>query len=122
MKSKTILVTASAIVTPVLASTLLLIGCAKSSEESEQTESQRSPKTEDVTRTTPNTSAGAVAPQTIPKTEALAQITPDNTPRAVVGESAPEFKLIDQWGKLVTLSELRSDSNVALVFYRSAVW
>jgi cytochrome oxidase Cu insertion factor (SCO1/SenC/PrrC family) len=39
-----------------------------------------------------------------------------------VGEAAPEFKLKDQYGNERSLSALRKDGNVALVFFRSASW
>lgn len=39
-----------------------------------------------------------------------------------VGEKAPDFTLKDQNGNGVTLSEMLEESNVALVFHRSASW
>ena len=39
-----------------------------------------------------------------------------------VGAKAPEFKLRDQSGKVVALSELVKKSQVAIVFHRSADW
>ena len=35
-----------------------------------------------------------------------------------VGETAPDFKLVDQHGRKVTLSEYKGKSPVVLVFYR----
>jgi cytochrome oxidase Cu insertion factor (SCO1/SenC/PrrC family) len=43
-------------------------------------------------------------------------------PGPAPGARAPEFKLKDQNGREVALSELRKKGNVALVFYRSADW
>jgi cytochrome oxidase Cu insertion factor (SCO1/SenC/PrrC family) len=39
------------------------------------------------------------------------------TPTVKVGEMAPDFKLTDQNGKDVSLSEFRGKKNVALAFY-----
>ncbi len=39
------------------------------------------------------------------------------TPTVKVGEVAPDFKLTDQNGKDVSLSEFRGKKNVALAFY-----
>lgn len=50
--------------------------------------------------------------------------TPANSPDYPfkVGDTAPEFELKDQNGKTRTLKQALSDSNVALVFFRSADW
>ncbi len=39
------------------------------------------------------------------------------TPTVKVGDMAPDFKLTDQNGKDVSLSEFRGKKNVALAFY-----
>jgi cytochrome oxidase Cu insertion factor (SCO1/SenC/PrrC family) len=39
------------------------------------------------------------------------------TPTVKVGDAAPEFKLTDQNGKDVSLSDFRGKKNVALAFY-----
>jgi hypothetical protein len=39
-----------------------------------------------------------------------------------IGEKAPEFKLKDQAGVERSLTDLRKDRIVALVFFRSANW
>ena len=46
---------------------------------------------------------------------------PRDTPLAV-GDPAPDFQLPDQQGQLQSLSDLRNQGKVALVFYRSADW
>ena len=45
-----------------------------------------------------------------------------NGPGIKVGTELPEIQLKDQNGKLVSVRELTRNSNVALVFYRSADW
>ena len=39
-----------------------------------------------------------------------------------VGKQAPEFKLKDQNGKQVSLSEILKQGDLAVVFHRSADW
>lgn len=38
-------------------------------------------------------------------------------PKIKVGDMAPDFKLVDQNGKIVSLSDFRGKKNVALAFY-----
>lgn len=114
IKSKSTLVSA-AIITPVLASTLILVGCAKDAEKSAPSESAPSELAPD--KSAPSESAPSEA-----KTGDVIPSPTEEAPRAAIGDSAPEFKLVDQRGEVVGLSEIRSDSNVAVVFYRSAVW
>jgi cytochrome oxidase Cu insertion factor (SCO1/SenC/PrrC family) len=47
---------------------------------------------------------------------------PEGKTGLAVGQKAPEFTLKDQRGQEQSLSVLRKDANVALVFYRSASW
>jgi len=46
----------------------------------------------------------------------------DGTPGLPVGKEAPSFRLADQQGEFQTLDAMLEQSNVALVFYRSADW
>ena len=39
-----------------------------------------------------------------------------------IGAAAPEFELMDQYGAPQSLSGMLQQSDVALVFYRSASW
>lgn len=45
-------------------------------------------------------------------------LPPNELDRVEVGDEAPDFTLEDQQGEPVTLSELRGDRAVVLVFYR----
>ena len=51
-----------------------------------------------------------------------AEPAPDELTGIDVGEKAPDFKLQDHTGQVRSLTELREDGAVALVFYRSASW
>lgn len=92
---------ALSLATRALASAALLLGCSKDAAK--------------------DTSPGPAVTQAdegdgkTPKEEAPAS-------RIKVGDKAPDFSLVDQRGQTVTLADLTKDGNVAVVFYRSAVW
>ncbi len=46
-----------------------------------------------------------------------AAAAPAPAPKIKVGDMAPDFKLLDQNGKIVSLSDFRGKKNVALAFY-----
>ena len=46
-----------------------------------------------------------------------AKTAPPAEPKIKVGDVAPDFKLLDQNGKIISLSDYRGKQNVALAFY-----
>lgn len=87
-----------------LATAALLPGCAKDAAKESSTSSD-----------TPAAQKADEGEEKSPREEPPAA-------RKKVGDKAPDFNLVDQRGERVVLADLTKEGNVAVVFYRSAVW
>lgn len=102
--------TISKLVPYLLTSTVLLLGCANRSANPAPSESGPTSNPEPAHNSVPT------------KMDLEVVHAARRADRIKVGDMAPDFSLTDQHGKLVSLADIRRDSNVAVIFYRSAVW